>query len=746
MKTIGYSLIILVLVGCIRAESTTQAPMEHNQFVIDSLISVMTIEEKAGQLTLYTSGWDVTGPTLNENYQNELKEGRVGGLFNAHTVAYNRKLQRMAVEDTRLGIPLLFGYDVIHGYKTIFPIPLAEAASWDLSVIEKSARLSSKEAAAAGLNWTYNPMVDIARDPRWGRIAESSGEDPYLGSRIAEAKVRGIQGKDLSDPLTMLACVKHFAAYGAAQAGRDYHTVDMSDRILRQDYLPPYKAAVDAGVATVMSSFNEIDGVPATGNSYLLTDILRKEWGFEGFVVTDYTSMNEMVPHGIVSNEKAAAALAINAGVDMDMQGGLYNKYLPELVAEGTVSMKTVDAAVRRILEKKMALGLFEDPYRYLDEQREKDIVLSREMMDHSLTAAKSSVVLLKNEPVQGSRLLPLKKTSGAIALIGPLAEDQIDLLGTWHASGDETRVVTLKSALEKAYPGVRINYARGADFTGEETSGFAEALEVAGSSDIIVLALGENYQQSGEAASRSDIGLPGVQEALMKELVATGKPVIALVMAGRPLTISWMADHVPAILNTWHLGTMTGPAIAQVLKGEYNPSGKLPVTFPRNVGQIPIFYAMKNTGRPFDSKNKYTSKYLDIPNTPLYPFGYGLSYTTFDYSPVTLSASELSLGGSLKASVVVTNSGEMAGDEVVQCYIRDLVGSVTRPVKELKGFRKIHLEAGESLKVEFELSTDDLAFYTRDMSWKAEPGDFEVFIGPDSSTQNKSNFNIIKE
>ncbi|MHA7100730.1 beta-glucosidase BglX [Roseivirga pacifica] len=715
-----------------------------NEF-IDSLINEMTIEEKAGQLTLYTSGWDVTGPVLRDDYMDELRAGRAGNLFNAHTVDYAINLQKIAVEETRLGIPLLFGLDVIHGYKTTFPIPLAEAASWDLEVIEKTAHLYSKEAASAGINWTYNPMVDIARDPRWGRIAEGSGEDPYLGGLIGAAKVRGIQGMDLSDPTTILACVKHFAAYGASQAGRDYHTVDMSDRELRQNYLPPYKVALDAGATTVMTSFNEVDGVPASGNKYLMTEILRNEWGFDGFVVTDYTSINEMVPHGVVADLKEAAELAFNAGVQMDMQGGVYSQYIPELIAEGKIKEATLDEYVRQVLEMKYKLGLFEDPYRYLNKEREQETLYSKELMDHALLAAKESIVLLKNEPAKGQseQLLPLKKSLNSVALIGPLADNQKDMLGTWHVAGDETKVVTLIDGIKQTAPNVKINYARGADFNGDDRSGFAEAIAAAKKSDVVIMAIGEDYTQSGEAASRSEIGLPGPQQALIEEIHALGKPVVAVVMAGRPLTIEWIDENIPAVMNAWHLGTMSGPAIAQTLFGDHNPAGKLTITFPKNVGQIPVYYNMKNTGRPFDANNKYTSKYLDVSNEPLYPFGYGKSYTSFDYSGIELSSTNMEMNGSITVSATIKNTGKYAGKEVVQFYIRDLVGSVTRPVKELKGFEKISLAPGESKKVSFTVTVKDLEFYTRDMSYKAEPGDFKVFIGPSSAEGLEADFTL---
>ncbi len=710
---------------------------------IDELMAKMTLDEKIGQLTLYTSGWDVTGPSLNENYKQDLRAGRVGSLFNAHGVKYNTDLQNIAVNETRLGIPLLFGYDVIHGHKTIFPIPLAEAASWDLATIEESARLAATEAAASGLNWTFNPMVDIVRDPRWGRVSEGSGEDTYLGSLIGAAKVRGHQGEDLSDPFTILACVKHFAAYGAPLAGRDYSTVDMSERTLRETYLPPYKAAIDAGVATIMTSFNEVDGVPASGSSWLLTDILREEWGFTGFVVTDYTSINEMVPFGVVNNLEGAAQLALSAGVDMDMQGGVYNAHVKNLIEQGKLSEEQVNTAARRILELKWRLGLFHDPYLYLNEKREQETVRSQALKDHALIAARKSIVLLKNESYNGKPLLPLSKEVKRIALIGPLGDNQMDLQGSWHASGNENDVVTIRAAIQKAVPNAEVNFAKGCGFDGDDQSGFEEALRIAAEADVVILALGENYIQNGEAASRTNIDLPGVQNQLVEALGALKKPMVALVGAGRPLTITDLHAQVPAILNTWHLGTMHGSAVADVLFGNYNPSGKITMTFPRNVGQVPIFYNAKRLGRPFDEREKYTSKYIDAPNTPLYPFGYGLSYTTFEYKDLTISSTEMSMGASVVVSVTVRNSGGVDGEEIVQLYIKDLVGSVTRPIRELKGFEKIALKAGEEKRVEFTIKSSDLAFYTRSMEFKPEPGLFEVFVGANSDTQYKVAFEL---
>jgi beta-glucosidase len=711
---------------------------------IEPLLSKMTLEEKIGQLTLYTSGWDITGPTLNENYRQDVKAGRCGNLFNAHTVTYTRELQRMAVEETRLGIPLLFGYDIIHGHKTIFPIPLAEACSWDLALAEKSARLSAKEAAASGLHWAFNPMVDIARDPRWGRVAEGAGEDPLLSSLFGAAKVRGYQGRDLSDPFTLMACVKHYAAYGAAQAGRDYHFVDMSERVLRETYLPAYKAAVDAGVATVMTSFNEYDGVPATANAFLMRKILREEWGFKGFIVTDYTSINEMIAHGYSADEMQAGEQAINVGVDMDMQGGIYQNHLKKSVEQGRVSVQQIDDAVRRVLHKKHELGLFDDPYRYCDEKREKEVVESDEMMQHARDAGRKSIVLLKNESVMGRKLLPLSRTTRNIALIGPLADAGEDMLGCWHASGDPSKVVTLLSALQTALPSSRIFHARGCSIEDDSRDGFAQALEAARQADVVIMAVGENHRQSGEAASRSQLGLSGAQQALLEEIHRLGKPVIAVVMAGRPLVISWMAENVPAIVNAWHLGTMAGPAIVDVLLGDFNPSGKLVMSFPRNEGQIPIHYAMKNTGRPFDANNKYTSKYLDVPNTPLYPFGFGLSYTNFKYSDLRVSKKSIRFQEALQVEVTLSNTGDRAGEEVVQLYVRDLVGSVTRPLKELKAFDKVSLSPGESRKISFTLTSDDLRFYTQAMEFKAEAGKFKVFVGGNSEDVLEADFELV--
>lgn len=705
---------------------------------VDSLLQLMTLEEKIGQLTLFTSDWVVTGPTMRDSYKEDIKSGRVGSIFNAHTADYTCELQRISVEETRLGIPLLFGYDVIHGYKTIFPISLGEAASWDLKSIEKSARIAADEASAAGLHWTFAPMVDIARDPRWGRISEGAGEDVYYAKLVAEARVKGFQGDDLSAPNTVIACAKHYAAYGAAQAGRDYHTVDISERTLREIYLPPFKAAQEAGVRTFMTSFNELNGVPASGNKMLLTDILRDEWGFDGFVVTDYTSINEMVDHGNVADEKEAGELSFTSGVDMDMQGAVYYNYLAQSVAEGKVTVEQIDRAVRRILHIKEELGLFDDPYRYCRPSRQATTLLSDENLAFAREVARKSIVLLKNK----DKVLPVDRNK-KIALIGPLGNAQYELLGSWHGAGDAKDCVTPLTGL-RAQTNAEITYVKGCDLNSQDRSGFAEATEAANAADIVVLAIGEGADMSGEAASRSDIGLPGVQLELAKEMIKTGQPVIVILMNGRPMAIPWLADNVDAILETWFLGSQAGNAIADVLFGEYNPSGKLPVTFPRNVGQVPIYYYMKNTGRPMDPNDKYTSKYLDVDNSPLYSFGFGLSYTTFNYTDLKVNKPVFKVSDEITVSVNVANTGDYDGEEVVQLYIRDLVGSVTRPLRELKAFEKVFIEKGKSKTVSFVLGEQDFKFFDINMEYTSEPGDFEIFVGTNSDASLSKKIKLV--
>lgn len=736
-----FTLICLValLIACGKKDQTNSVDSR-----IDSLINVMTLEEKVGQLSLYTSDWDVTGPTMRQGYKEDIKNGRVGAIFNAFTAKYTRELQEMAVKETRLHIPLIFGYDVIHGHRTIFPIPLGAAASWDLEAIEKSDRIAAEEASAEGLHWAFSPMLDIARDPRWGRIAEGAGEDTYLGARIAEARVRGLQGKGIGELNSVMACVKHFAAYGAAQAGRDYHAVDMSDRMFREVYLPPYAAALKAGAATVMSSFNEFDGVPASGSKYLMTDLLRGELKFNGFVVSDYTSIMEMISHGVVADTASAAALSLEAGVDMDMQAGFYEDALAKLVKKGTINEQLINTSVRRILKKKFELGLFDDPYRYSDVEREKNTVMKPEFLEAAREVARKSIVLLKNGqvPRQEKPLLPLSKEVKQLAVIGPLADARREMIGSWSAAGDWKKSVTLLEGIKATVsPKTNVLFARGCNISDDSITYFAEAVRVAQKADVVVLALGEGAWMTGEAASRASLALPGVQQKLVEEIAKTGKPIVVVLMNGRPLTINWIEGHIPAILETWFLGTQAGNAIADVLFGDFNPSGKLPVTFPRSVGQVPIFYNMKNTGRPMDRNNKYTSKYLDEENEPLYPFGFGLSYTTFEYGAIKLLKERITAQDELTVVCKVTNTGTRAGEEVVQLYVRDLVGSVTRPVKELKKFKKILLQPGEAREVSFTLSIEDLSFYRSNMSFGAEPGDFHVFIGGNSRDTKAAKF-----
>lgn len=696
----------------------------------EELIGKMTLEEKIGQLTLFTSDWDVTGPTLRTDYQDLIREGKVGSIFNAFTVDYVRELQRMAVEESRLGIPLMFGYDVIHGHRTIFPIPLGQAASWDLDAIEESERIAAREASAEGINWTFAPMVDIARDPRWGRVSEGAGEDTWLGCRIGEARVRGFQGNNLAEDNTVMACVKHFAAYGAAQAGRDYHTVDMSMVSLFEWYLPPYKACIDAGVGSVMTSFNEINGVPATANKWLLTSLLRDEWGFSGFVVTDYTSINELVPHGVAANEKEAALLSLNAGVDMDMQGSTFLENLEQLLEEKKITMSQIDEAVRWVLEAKKKLGLFDDPYLYCQSERQKNEILTEENRAFARQVVAKSCVLLKNE----NDILPIPGNVKSIAIIGPLADSKRDMLGNWSAAGEWEKCVTLLEAVRnRVGENVKIFYSEGCKTQGMDRSGFKEAVSVAGKADYVLLALGENGWMSGEASSRTNIDLPGLQNELAEEIVKLGKPTALVLFNGRPLAISRIDNAVPAILETWFGGTEAGNGIADVLFGDVNPSGKLTMTFPRNVGQVPVFYNEKNTGRPYDPADpdfKYVSKYLDSPNDPLYPFGYGLSYTSFTYSNLVVTVDEQKI----RITVDVTNSGKRDGEEVVQLYIQDLVGTLTRPLKELKGFRKIMIPSGETVKVDFDLTAEDLAFYHTDLKKQWEPGGFVAYVGTSSA------------
>ncbi|MEZ4975643.1 MAG: beta-glucosidase BglX [Flavobacteriaceae bacterium] len=713
---------------------------------VDSLMALMTLQEKIGQTIMYGGSWDQTGPIVGANNGKLIREGNMGGMLNAFTVKGTKDLQTIAVEDSRLGIPLLFGYDVIHGHRTIFPINLGMAASWDLKLIEESSRIAAEEASAEGLHWTFSPMVDISREPRWGRISEGAGEDVFLGSQIAKAYVRGYQGDDLSKPNTILACAKHYVAYGAPQAGRDYHTVNMSEGELRNVYLPPFKATVDAGIETFMSAFNELNGVPTSGNKFTLRDILREEWGFKGFVVSDYTSINEMVPHGYAKDEKDAARIGMNAGVDMDMMGGVYKNYLKELVEEGKVSEDYINEACRRILLAKFKLGLFDDPYRYIDEKREATTKYKPEFLAKAREIAAASSVLLQNK----NQALPLSKGTKKIAFIGPLVKDEYDILGNWAAKGDRKgQAVSVFEGVSEYLKANQIMYAKGCDILKDDTSGFDEAIAVSKQADVIVLVMGEGHHMSGEAASRTNLKIPGIQPKLIKEIREANptKKIILVLMNGRPLNLSDEVNLVDAILEAWFPGTMGGAGIADVLFGVYNPSGKLTVTFPRNVGQVPIYYNMKNTGRPIPEANPgedYKSNYIDSPNSPLFSFGHGLSYTTFEYSDFKLSSETLTRNGSIQASITVTNSGTKDGHEVVQLYIHDKVGSVTRPVKELKGFEKIFLKKGESKTVSFSISVEDLKFYNNEMVYDVEPGEFEIAIVPSSEFKFKHHFNLI--
>lgn len=736
-----------------------QNPDSRMNSFITALMKKMTLEEKIGQMNLPTVGFDVTGPLLSQGVEEKIKKGLVGGVFNTYTPNAVRKLQEIAVKETRLKIPLIFGYDVIHGHRTIFPINLALASSWNPDLVEKTARAAAEEASADGLNWTYSPMVDITRDPRWGRVSEGAGEDPYLGSQVAKAMVKGYQLNDLSKDNTIMACVKHFALYGAAEAGRDYNSVDMSKEKMYNEYFPPYKAAVDAGVGSVMTSFNDIDGIPASGNKWLMTDVLRNQWGFKGFIVTDYTAINEMVNHGMGDNKKVSE-LALNAGVDMDMVGEEFLRYAAQLVKEGKVSQKIIDDACRRILEAKYKLGLFDDPYRYISEARNKQEMMSADKIDLSKQAAIESMVLLKN----WNNALPLGAQK-KVAFIGPLVKDQRNLIGSWSAAGDYKQAVSLWDALQKKNNAASFLYAKGCNLVDDSSlikklnphdgqltidalsaqQLIDEAVTTANQSDVIVAVLGEAFGMTGEAASRSEIGLLKNQMNLLKALKKTGKPIVLVLMNGRPLTLSWENDNMDAILETWYGGTMAGPAIADVLFGDANPSGRITMTFPRNVGQIPIYYNHKNTGRPYNPNQKYTSKYLDVVNTPLYPFGYGLSYTTFNYSDIILNNTTLKANGKITASVNITNTGKRSGKETVQLYIRDMVGSITRPVKELKGFQQITLQPGETKNVSFTLSVDDLKFYNNDLKYAYEPGDFKVFIGTNSEAVKEAGFKVLE-
>nr|WP_244270382.1 beta-glucosidase BglX [Christiangramia echinicola] len=746
---------MIFLSGMVIAQTNSNIPQ------VEELLSKMTLEEKIGQLNLLTPGGGVaTGSVVSEDVEAKIKAGNVGGVFGVSSPEKVRQAQEIAVKSSRLGIPLLIGSDIIHGYKTTYPIPLGLSSSWDMDLMKEAAQLAAKEATADGINWNFSPMVDIARDPRWGRIAEGAGEDPYLGSQVAKAMVEGYQGEDLTAPNTMIATVKHMALYGAAEAGRDYNSVDMSRLKMFNEYLPPYQAAVDAGVASVMTSFNDIDGIPASGNKWLLTDLLRDRWGFGGFVVSDYTSVNEMIAHGM-GDLQAVSAMAINAGLDMDMVGEGFLTTLKKSVDEGKVSEEQITKAARRILEAKHKLGLLDDPYLYSDESRPEKDILTKENRDFARKAATRSFVLLKKY----NSTLPLAKNA-RIALVGPLANNKNNMLGTWAPTGDPSLSIPILQGLKNVAPDANINYAKGANISNDTSFAkkvnvfgpriqindespdtlLKEALDLAENSDVIVAVVGEATEMSGEAASRTDITIPDSQKKLIRELANTGKPVVLVLMSGRPLDISEEMALPVSILQIWHPGVEAGNAVADVLFGDYNPSAKLTNSWPRNVGQIPIHYRMKTTGRPGPESGefqKFKTNYLDSPNSPLLPFGFGLSYTTFEYSDVKANSSELGKTGAIELSATVTNTGDHDGEEIVQLYIHDKVRSITPPGKELKGFKKIMLKKGESKTVTFQLNAEDLKFYNSELKHVAEPGEFDFFIAGSSDSKFDGSFTL---
>jgi beta-glucosidase len=731
--------VILLFVLCFGALLTSSSQSQQSVNVeqrVNALLSQMTLEEKLGQLQQLDG-------EANGNFRPEhldlIRKGLLGSTLNVRGAQRTNQVQHVAVNESRLKIPVLFGFDVIHGYRTIFPIPLAEASSWDPSLAERSAAIAAQEANNVGLRWTFAPMVDIARDPRWGRITEGAGEDPFLGAAFARARVRGFQGQDYGAPDKILACAKHWVAYGAAEGGRDYNTTDLSEQTLREIYFPPFKAAVDAGVGTLMSSFNAINGVPATANAFTLTKVLREEWNFDGFVVSDYTSVKELINHGVAANEEAAAAAALNAGVDMEMVSRSYNAFGAQLLKQNKLSPATIDEAVRRVLRIKFRLGLFDRPY--TDETREPNALLRPESMRLARESAGRSMVLLKNE----RDTLPLNKNIGTIAVIGPLADDRRAPLGWWAGDGKEENTVTpLAGIRAKVSAQTKVGYAKGCEVKDDSTAGFQEAVNLAKQSDVAVVFVGETADMVGEAASRSTLDLPGRQLGLVQAIHATGKPTVVVLVNGRPLSIGWVVGNVPGILESWMGGTQSGNAIADILFGDVNPGGKLPVTFPRTVGQVPIYYNYMNTGRPPEAENRYTSKYLDLPSTPLYPFGYGLSYTKFRISNLQLSSLRITANGTLTATADVENVGGRAGDEVVQLYLRDPVASMTRPVKELKGFQRVTLRPGQKRRVEFVLDRDHLGFWNREMRYVVEPGEFRVMVGSNSAEVIEAKFEVV--
>lgn len=752
MSIIKYTRLIL-LAGIVF--TACQPKQNENKSRVAELLEQMTLEEKIGQLNQYSIGAELTGPGAKEGQNKiryeQLMNGGVGSVLNLLGAEDAYNTQKMVVENTRLGIPLIFAYDVIHGYKTIFPIPLGESSSWDLELMRKTASVSAKEAAAAGIQWTFSPMVDVSRDARWGRVMEGAGEDPYLGSEIAKAKVNGYQGDDLSSASTIAACAKHFAGYGFVEAGKDYNNVYMGKHQLMNTVMPPFKAAADAGTATFMNAFNDIDGVPASANKFILREVLKGDWGYEGVVVSDWNSIGEMINHGVAEDKLMAAKLAIEAGSDIDMEGVTYIEHLKELVESGQVDESLIDDAVRRVLKLKEDLGLLDDPYKYFNKDREKDLLMHPDHIELAREAGRKSIVLLKNE---GS-LLPLNTKN--IAVIGPLAKDKDTPLGNWRAAGEKGSAVSLFEGLQAAMPGANLSYAKGCELSvgpnnffeevvveESDRSGFAEAVEVAKKSEIVIMALGETAYMSGEGRSRAEIDLPGVQLDLLKEVYKVNKNIVLVLMNGRPLALPWEAENIPAIVEAWHLGSQAGHAIADVLIGKYNPSGKLTMTFPRTVGQSPIYYNHKMTGRPSTSPGQvFYTHHTDVDNSPLFPFGYGLSYSTFEYDSMLLSQTDLSEGGKLEVRVNVKNTSVVDGEEVVQLYIRDMVGSITRPVKELKAFQKIAIPAGSSQEVTFTITPSDLAFYRSDLTYGTEPGKFTVFVGTNSKDVQSAQFEL---
>jgi len=748
--------LILIIPFCFLSQKEIEIPIDKR---VDDLLSKMTLEEKIGQMNQYNGFWNVTGPSPIEGNakkkHDHLSKGWVGSMLNVRGAKEVRAVQEIAVNESRLGIPLIIGFDLIHGYKTISPIPLAESASWDLEAIKKSAAMGAKEAAAAGINWTFAPMVDITRDARWGRVMEGAGEDPYLGSLISTARVHGFQGMDLSAPFTLAACAKHFAAYGFAESGRDYNTVDIGENTLHNMVLPPFKAASDAGVRTFMNSFNDLNGIPATADKNLQRNILKGDWGFDGFVVSDWGSLKEMIDHGYARDENHAGELGINAGSDMDMESYIYLNEIESLLKENRINIEQINDAVRRILKVKFELGLFEDPFKYCDEEREKKVTGSEEIRAGVLDMAKKSIVLLKNE----GNILPLKKKGQKIALIGPLADDKNSPLGNWRIAAENNSAVSVLEGME-LYSGNEIVFSQGVKLVNSipafheevqinttDKCGFKAAKKAAKKADVVVMVLGEYGFQSGEGRSRTKLDLPGFQQELLEEIYKVNTNIVLVLMNGRPLVLNWAQEHIPAIVEAWHLGTESGNAIAEILYGDYNPSGKLPMSFPRSVGQMPLYYNYKNTGRPgadgADAGSVFWSHYGDEKNSPLYPFGYGLSYTTFEYSEIQISSSSLSMNTEIQASVVLKNTGKYKGKEVVQLYIKDHYASTIRPVKELKGFDLIELKPGESRKVTFVIDAELLQFYSARKIWEAEPGAFSLFIGSNSSTKRMVDFEL---